>query len=219
VRIDDMVTDWFTIDCGVRQEESLDPLLFAIFINDLAIDINNLNLGIETGIEEEISILMYADDIVLMADNEDNLQKMLDTLNNWTTLWHLEVNLDKTKVMHCRKQSTQVTDRNVHSGMNTLNTCTSYRYLGFEVFETCDYTDGVKLLNAAGSRAIWALTAKHYNTKGLSFQVIEKLYFNTVVPVTDYASEIWGYKKYDFLDRLQFRAARTFLGVGKGTTI
>jgi hypothetical protein len=34
---------------------------------------------------------MYADDIVLMADSEDDLQKMLDTLNNWTTLWHLEV--------------------------------------------------------------------------------------------------------------------------------
>jgi hypothetical protein len=65
--------------------------LFAIFINDLAIDINNLNLGIETGIDEKISILMYADDIVLMADSEDDLQKMLDTLNNWTTLWHLEV--------------------------------------------------------------------------------------------------------------------------------
>ena len=82
-------------------------------------------------------------------------------------------------------------------------------------FETCDYAEGVKLLNEAGSRALWALTTKHYNTKGLSFQVFEKLYFNTVVPVTDYASEIWGYKKYDFLDRLQFRAARTVLGVGK----
>ena len=112
VRIYDMVTDWFTIDRGVRQRDSLAPLLFAIFINDLTIDINNLNLGIETGIDEKISILMYADDIVLMADSEDDLQKMLDTLNNWTTLWHFEVNLDKTKVMHCRKQSTQVTDRN-----------------------------------------------------------------------------------------------------------
>ena len=68
-------------------------------------------------------------------------------------------------------------------------------------FETCDYAEGVKLLNEAGSRALWALTTKHYNTKGFSFQVFEKLYFNTVVPVTDYASEIWGYKKYDFLDR------------------
>jgi hypothetical protein len=103
--------------------------------------------------------------------------------------------------------------------MNTLNTCTSYRYLVLEVFETCDNTDGVKLLNEAGRRALGALTAKHYSTKGLSFQVFEKLYFNTVVTVTDYASEIWGYKKYDLLDRLQFRAARTFLGVGKGTTI
>lgn len=82
--------------------------------------------------------------------------------------------------------------------MNTLTACSSYRYLGFEVFETCDYTDGVKVLNEAGSRALGALTAKHYNTKGLSFQVFDKLYFNTVVPVPDYASEIWGYKKNDF---------------------
>jgi len=44
VRIDDMVTDWFTIDRGIRQGDSLAPLLFAIFVNDLAIDINNLNL-------------------------------------------------------------------------------------------------------------------------------------------------------------------------------
>jgi len=39
-----------------------------------------------------------------------------------------------------------------------------FRYLGFEVFETSDYTDGVKLLNEAGSRALGALTTKHYNT-------------------------------------------------------
>lgn len=110
VRIDDMVTDWFTIDRGIRQRDTLAPLLFVIFINDLAIDINNLNLAIETGIDEQINIIMYADDIVLMADSEDDLQKMLDSLNNWTTLWHLEVIVDKTKVMHCRKQSPQVTD-------------------------------------------------------------------------------------------------------------
>ena len=90
VRIDDMATDCFTIDHDVRQGDSLAPLLFAIFINDLAIDMKNLNLGIEIAANEKISILVYADDIVLMADSEDELQKMLDTLNDWTTLWHLE---------------------------------------------------------------------------------------------------------------------------------
>ena len=42
VKIDDIATDWFSVERGVRQGDNLAPLLFAIFINDLAIDIKNL---------------------------------------------------------------------------------------------------------------------------------------------------------------------------------
>ena len=46
VQINDMFTEWFEIESGVRQGNSLSPTLFALFINDLAKELNALNLGI-----------------------------------------------------------------------------------------------------------------------------------------------------------------------------
>ena len=53
------------MDIGVRQG-----------FNDLAIDIKNLGLGIPIG-NRKINILLYADDIALLAENECDLQKIL----------------------------------------------------------------------------------------------------------------------------------------------
>ena len=53
-----------------------------MFLNDLATGIKDSNCGIEidTG---ELSILQYADDIVLMAPSVKNLQKMLNFVAEW----------------------------------------------------------------------------------------------------------------------------------------
>ncbi len=40
-----------------------------------------------------------------------------------------------------------------------------------------------------------------------------------MIPVTNYAAGVCGFKPYDVLDKLQNRAPRTFLCVGKQTTI
>ncbi|XP_076106386.1 uncharacterized protein LOC143075036 isoform X1 [Mytilus galloprovincialis] len=147
------------------------------------------------------------------------MQNMLDTLHSWSEKWQLKMNIDKTKIMHCRKASMKPTDKTFNIGHQTIDLCKSYRYLGFEICETVEFTKGVKLLHEASGRALGAMISKHFSIKGLSFSVYEKLYYNTVVPVADYASEIWGFKKYDFADKLQSRAARTFLGVGKRAPI
>jgi hypothetical protein len=57
-------------------------VLFNIFINSLVTDIKARDSGID--IEgENICILLYADDIVLIAENENDLQLLLDILNTW----------------------------------------------------------------------------------------------------------------------------------------
>ncbi len=51
------------------------------------------------------SILMYADDIVLLANNEHDLQNMLDTLDRWCNLSNMCVNNAKSGVVHFRPPS------------------------------------------------------------------------------------------------------------------
>lgn len=57
VLIDDLVTEFFTIDIGVRQGCNL-PTLFALFINELAEEIKKLSKGILHG-NVKICILLF----------------------------------------------------------------------------------------------------------------------------------------------------------------
>lgn len=64
VRVNNMYTDSFAVQQGVKQGCNLSPTLFSIYINDLANDIKNSNLGIDID-NYIVGILLYADDIVL----------------------------------------------------------------------------------------------------------------------------------------------------------
>ncbi len=54
---------------------------FSIFINDLAAGIKDINVAVPIG-DEQISILLYANDILLLAENKDDLQKLLDFIQS-----------------------------------------------------------------------------------------------------------------------------------------
>ena len=82
VRINGLKTDYFEVSCGLKQGCKLSTLLFNLYVNDLVIKINSLDIGIEIG-DEKVSILLYADDLVLVSSSEDDLQILLQELNTW----------------------------------------------------------------------------------------------------------------------------------------
>ena len=76
VRVNDVDSDWFPINLGVKQGYVLSPTLFDMFINDLMQDIQALNIGIDLGDYN----LLYADDVVVLGETEGDLQTTLDIL-------------------------------------------------------------------------------------------------------------------------------------------
>ncbi len=58
---------------GLRQGCLLSPILFDIFINELGKEINKLGRGVHCG-NRKLSLLCFADDIVLIADNRADLE-------------------------------------------------------------------------------------------------------------------------------------------------
>ena len=104
VQIKNFTTNWFPIKTGIRQGDSLSPTLFAIFINDLAVEIKEKYKGVKLNDNLSVPILLYADDIILLSTSANELKNMLKTVYNWCSKWRLKVNSTKTKIMHFRNK-------------------------------------------------------------------------------------------------------------------
>ncbi len=88
-------------------------------------------------------------------------------------------------------------------------------YLGMEMNADVNLDIIANTLSDAASRALGALTAKYYQTKGMTFQVYQTIYNTCVTPIMDYTSEVSGYKTYTKLEIVQHKAINGYLGIGK----
>ena len=81
------------------------PVLFSLLINELANEImGKAKHGIPLGpTETELFILLFADDLTLLASTVIGLQNQLNELSVTAKRFSLTVNLDKSKVMVFRK--------------------------------------------------------------------------------------------------------------------
>ena len=100
VKIKNHITNFFNYTKGVRQGCPLSALLFNIYLNDLfeILDKNNdSNIFLSSG--NKLNALMYADDLVILSDSKDGLQKQVDKLSSFCSKWKLTINVRKTKVV------------------------------------------------------------------------------------------------------------------------
>ena len=65
-------TEYFTNQCGVRQGDPLSPILFGLYINDLARSLIENGPTIQVG-DVNLNVLQYADDMVLITESEADL--------------------------------------------------------------------------------------------------------------------------------------------------
>ena len=217
VRIHNFLTEWFPIRAGIRQGDVIGPTMFSIYVNDLAAEIKQMNLGVSISDEtaEKLALLMFADDITLLADTPGDLQAMINKVSKYCEKWRLFVNIAKTNIIHFRNSQTPQTSVHFYYRNQVIEKVKSRRYLGIEVSEYVDFNIIVNTLSDASSRALGALTAKYYKAKDMCFDVYQHVYNTCVAPIMDYASEVRGFKCYQKSETVQHQAIKTFLGVGK----
>ena len=77
-------------------------------------------------------VLMYADDTVIMAENEHDMQRNLNLLNDYCNCNKLKVNISKTKIMVFARSKTRLNNIPTFKfGNIDLEQVDDYIYLGF----------------------------------------------------------------------------------------
>lgn len=216
---ENVFTNWFDVTSGVKQGDNLSPTLFSLYINELCKEINSLKKGVKVG-HLDVSMLLYADDMVLIAESEGNLQEMLNSMYNWCRKWRLVVNESKTNIVHFRKSRKRCTEFIFKYGDNVINVVKEYKYLGVILDEHLNYKKCSSTLAESGGRALSAIISKFKQFKDIGYNTFTTMYNAGVSPVMYYGSSIWGVDgKNNHADNTQNRAIRYFLGVHNFTPI
>ena len=186
VLTEDYETNYFECRMGVKQGDSLSPTLFAIYVNSLADTLTGHGAGVNISDNCKINSLFFADDLVLIALDENNMQLLLNLVNDWCSKWRLEVNILKTNLLHIRKKGQSRALNGLKLGSHLVLYCEEYKYLGLTINEFLDMEWTVQNLYDPACRALSQILSKSFG--GFPPQVLIKLYDSCVASIIDYGS-------------------------------
>lgn len=188
-------TEWFKVTRGVAQGAVESPFLYSCFINGLAEDLRERGLGVQVaGILTPL--LMYADDIVLLAASVDELRIMNLVATEYACANRYQFNGKKSSVMsfHSKRNvANQVQNEQWMLFGESVQVSTSYKYLGVDI--TKNLNDWSTYMNRAIAKAIRTSADLAWMCRqdtGLLPRTAATLWKAIVRPILEYASEIWA---------------------------
>ena len=125
-------SDWFSQDYGVKQGCVLPPTLFSILMNDFVSMLEKAGVGVNVS-NQLINSLLFADDITLIANSEQELT-LLDITSKFADKWKLKFNATKSKVMVVGRRIDR--EKVWKLGDNCIHETNEYKYLGVYVTRT-----------------------------------------------------------------------------------
>ena len=216
VKVGDEFSDLFEVTTGLRQGCILSPLLFSLYINSFVDCLKEAGVGVECS-GQRIAALLYADDMVLFADDEDAMCRSLRILQEWCEQWAIKVNVKKCGVMHIRRKGVKKTLKEFYVDGERIDVVEKYKYLGCTVNEHLECKGMIEERAMAGTRALssWLRSCRAMvrEVRGTTFRKLMEALVETVLL---YGAEVWGGSRIlEPVEQVQMRAARIFLGVGR----
>ena len=208
-------TDWIHTYSGVKQGCPRAPTEFNIYIQEVADRISTLGQGFSCG-DSKISVLMYADDIVLVSESEDGMTDMLKEMETIGTEYGFAFSLKKSKIMRWNSK-----------GRIPNSTWTLY---GQEIEEVNTYTYLGVQIDSAGAGAVGHFGARMKDVgkaagmlkyaggrSGAREWLLREGWKGVCVPKSMYCLAVlhWGRKEIKELEMAQTEMGRWLWRVGR----
>ena len=126
VQLNGSIGEWFKTTVGVRQGWLLSPILFNIFLEQImsaALEEHDGKVSIGG---RNITNLWFADDMDALAEAEQELEAIVESLDKTCKRYKMEISAEKTKLM---TNSANGIQREIKVKRQQLGTVTSFKYL------------------------------------------------------------------------------------------
>lgn len=210
-------SDYIRCTQGVKQGDVCSPVLFSLFINELALEIiNNGRHGANFQLIE-LFILLFADDIALISETAVGLQTQLNSLHSAASRLELRINMDKSNIVVFRKGGYLAAHEKWYYGNRKMSIVNAYKYLGLYVSTKLSFTFACQDLVSRGKRALLRIFQLLYKFENASVKLFLKLFDAQVQPIVQYGAEIWGFETGQEIEKLHLFALKRFLQVDRRT--
>ena len=189
MRVDDTVSDSSIVTSGVPQGSVLGPLLFILYVNDLATNLTN-------------PCFIFADDVKIAGQD---LVEDIEAVRKWSKTWDMPLNEAK-----CHILTTAESTNTLQTGIKAVF---SARDLG--VIISADFKPADQCLRAA-QKARGELFRLCGTISSREAQVLIPLYKSIVRPHLEYCVQAWApflRKDMEVLEKVQKLATRMVRGL------
>lgn len=169
----------YSLSAGVRQGGVLSPVLFSVYVNSLILSLQKQGLGCHIGLQC-MSVLMYADDLILFSGSVSGLQSMIDLCIIEFKKLDLEINVKKSVCMRIGpKYKNECADLLIN-GIPT-SWSKSFTYLGITFKSSVKFSIDMKLNRAKFYRAFNSIYCKIAKANEFTIVHLVKTFCNPVI--------------------------------------
>ena len=211
VRVQNELSEGFTIKTGVRQGDVTSPLLFNIVIDAIMRQAFRDRKGVQYDKNGFITDLMFADDSAIFTNSDTEATNTLRDIAHIAQGYGLTINAEKTKVL-----VTDGTLATVDLEGIQIEQVREFKYLGSIVQErkvaaTSEIHSRIGQATVAFASLKWCLWRKAKITVKTKIRLFRTL----ILPILLYGSETWTVLKPDLnkLEVFQMRCLRQILGI------
>ncbi|KAL4091440.1 hypothetical protein QTP88_026132 [Uroleucon formosanum] len=185
VRVDNLLSDTFTVETGLKQGDALSPLLFNLALEKAVRMMQNAESGVAVN-EYRVQILGFADDLNILGESLEDALNQTVALENAAAKVGLQINVEKTKIL-------EILDSDPSQDISesiAFEKVEEFQYLGALLRTKNDWSREIGARIAKAERAFFALS-KFFKSKALSKKTKLRLYTAIIRPTLTYGCEVW----------------------------